>query len=108
MCLEYYLYCRKKYEDIINNINEIIYNYESLNEKNNMYSINQEQDQINIDENIFFYIERKNKVLELKERCEQKILELCKHDFVEDLVDIAPDRSKYITYCTICEYTVPK
>jgi Ni,Fe-hydrogenase III large subunit len=26
----------------------------------------------------------------------------CKHNVVEDLIDIDPDRSKYIRYCTIC------
>ena len=30
----------------------------------------------------------------------------CKHDVVEDLIDIDPDRSKNISYCTICGNTL--
>ena len=29
----------------------------------------------------------------------------CKHDYVEDLIDITPDRSQKITYCKICSCT---
>jgi hypothetical protein len=29
----------------------------------------------------------------------------CNHQFVKDLIDINPDYSKEITYCTLCGYT---
>ena len=29
----------------------------------------------------------------------------CKHHFVSDLIDIDPDRSKKIRYCTVCYMT---
>jgi hypothetical protein len=31
---------------------------------------------------------------------------ICIHDFVEDYIDIDPDRGQYITYCIYCEKTV--
>ena len=37
--------------------------------------------------------------------CDKKIQELCPHDFIDDMIDITPDRSEHITYCKICEYT---
>jgi hypothetical protein len=30
----------------------------------------------------------------------------CEHQFVKDLIDINPDKSKEITYCILCEYTL--
>jgi len=30
----------------------------------------------------------------------------CKHNIVHDLIDIDPDRSQEISYCTICESTL--
>ena len=35
----------------------------------------------------------------------QQIQSLCKHDFVDDYIDIDCDKSKRITYCKKCEYT---
>ena len=29
----------------------------------------------------------------------------CRHEWVDDLIDIDPDRSTTITYCSICSYT---
>ena len=30
---------------------------------------------------------------------------ICRHDFVEDEIDITPEKSQRIEYCKICEYT---
>ncbi len=30
---------------------------------------------------------------------------MCVHDFIEDWIDIDPDRSQRIVYCRICEMT---
>ena len=35
----------------------------------------------------------------------QQIQSLCKHDFVDDYIDIECEKSKRITYCKKCEYT---
>ena len=35
--------------------------------------------------------------------CDNDIYKCCKHEFVEDYIDVTPDISKKIIYCTICE-----
>jgi hypothetical protein len=35
--------------------------------------------------------------------CDNDIYKCCKHEFVEDYIDVTPDMSKKIIYCTICE-----
>ena len=44
-------------------------------------------------------------MIELKTQLENKIIQICNHDFENDTIDITPERSKNITYCKICEYT---
>jgi hypothetical protein len=54
------------------------------------------------DENVTDIQTKFNKVLqsiEKKLKCE------CKHEYIEDYIDIDPDTSKCITYCSICECT---
>ena len=55
----------------------------------------------------------------LSENCSEKITEinniinginhdiqrLCKHNFVTDTIDVDPEKSKTICYCSICEFT---
>ena len=35
--------------------------------------------------------------------CDNQIYKCCEHEFVEDYIDVTPDISKKIIYCTICE-----
>ena len=35
-----------------------------------------------------------------------KMVSCCQHDLVKDTIDIGCEKTKNITYCTICEYTV--
>ncbi len=32
---------------------------------------------------------------------------ICKHNFIDDYIDIGPEKSQKITYCKLCEYTPP-
>jgi hypothetical protein len=58
-----------------------------------------------ITEQIYEY-EKKIAEVELSiEQVEQIIYSNCEHTFVEDLIDITPDRSQNIIYCTVCGYT---
>ena len=44
-----------------------------------------------------------NKIMQSQKYIHDRIYTLCSHDFVKDLIDITPDRSQEICYCTICE-----
>ena len=91
MSLDYYLFCRKRCNNIINKLKE------TTNNNNNNIFLNE----LNLTEN-------NNKLthfINLKNICERKIHKLCQHDFIDDYIDINPERSQKITYCTICEYT---
>ena len=39
------------------------------------------------------------------ERIDNILKAECKHEYIEDLIDITPDRSQKITYCKICSCT---
>jgi hypothetical protein len=53
-----------------------------------------------------FLTNQRNYLQNIKTVYEKKISELCVHEFEDDLIDIDPDKSVYIRYCKICEYTV--
>jgi len=36
---------------------------------------------------------------------EKYLIDHCNHNIIEDLIDIDPDRSKMIKYCTLCYKT---
>ena len=59
-------------------------------------------------QNLTFFNEKKDKVIQFKNICNQKIMQLCYHEFIEDTIDISPDKSQNIRYCSICEYTENK
>ncbi len=110
MSLEYYLSARKKYKGIIDNLKSIVEQFEDI------FSLTAQLDIDEGDEILHFYdpkshcqtIESKLKCMEhLHSLCERKILCLCKHEFVTDMIDINPERSQNITFCRICEYTIP-
>jgi hypothetical protein len=67
-----------------------------------------------MDKQLYLLIKERNKInyqttcnqnkLRLKELCEL-IKQTCQHNFVIDDIDITPDKSMRIKYCTICETT---
>jgi len=44
--------------------------------------------------------------LDILNRVKKYLHKHCKHNVVHDLIDIDPDRSQEISYCTICESTL--
>jgi hypothetical protein len=44
--------------------------------------------------------------LDILNRVKRYLHKHCKHNVVHDLIDIDPDRSIEISYCTICESTL--
>jgi len=101
MSINYFLSSKKKLQKILSHLNEIKLTYCEI-ELERSDGINDEYitEQIN---------EYETKITELEltiEYLTQFICHNCEHTFVEDVIDITPDKSQNITYCTICEYTL--
>ena len=47
----------------------------------------------------------KSKLLLNANIIEDKINNICNHEWIDDYIDIDPDRSQKITYCRLCEAT---
>jgi hypothetical protein len=105
MSINYYLFCIEKYSKILLNLDDIISNFQEINE-----TINNENEVLMTGivsyhlQNINFFTDKKNYIKILKETYEKKLQELCIHEFIDDLIDINPDRSQHICYCHKCEY----
>ena len=104
MSLEYYLCCRKKYYEIIANLDNILEAYDTI-----IYCIakhdNLELEYIQKIKGKTFFIEEREYIIKQRNKCNDVINNLCNHEFEEDMIDITPDRSQRIVYCKICEYT---
>jgi len=102
MDINYFLSSKNKLQKILSYLNEIKLTYcemEIKEENGNIITCDYIQN--NIEE-----IEHKIGEIELTiEYLNELIFNNCEHTFVEDVIDITPDRSQNITYCTICEYT---
>ena len=99
MDINYFLSSKKKLQKILLYLNEIKLTY---------CEIEMERDDINDEYITEQIIEYEKKIIELDltiEHLKQFICHSCEHTFVEDVIDITPDRYQNITYCTICEYT---
>jgi hypothetical protein len=100
MDINYFLSSKKKLQKILSYLNEIKLNYceikmeggESINYEYILDSIHEYENKIREHELII-------------EHLNQIICDNCQHNYVEDVIDINPDKSERITYCTICEYT---
>jgi hypothetical protein len=107
MSLEYYLFCRQKYEDIISNLDYIIESHEFIN---NFTSTENHPDYIpykllqHNDNNIFLF-NIKAETIKLANLCTININRLCAHEFECDTIDISPEKSMNIKYCNRCGYT---
>lgn len=111
MSLEYYLLCRETTNEVIINLTNVI------NGMSVLYSntISEEtKDNSNLYRNPFFinYINHKEAIQSqiknmenCKTWCENNIDKLCTHEFIVDMIDINPDKSKTICYCKICGHT---
>ena len=55
---------------------------------------------------MFFFIKKRNEINEKLDLCRKNIKTICKHQYVNDVIDVDPERSEYITYCVICDDTL--
>jgi len=94
---EKYIYFFQNMNNVISKTDNNI--YEELNKLYSKYHIFEEN-------NLFL----NKKLLAIKQASlefmnkiiDSKIINSCKHEFVEDYIDIFPDRSQRIIYCEIC------
>lgn len=106
MNLEYYLLCRKSYDDIIQHLDSIINIYQNISE--NIYiekDISLDISRQTHSKNLLFFVERKKHIEFIRKLCNDKAIELCCHHFIDDTIDVSPEKSVNIRYCSICEYT---
>jgi hypothetical protein len=100
--LDYFLFLKKKYISILYNYQEIYDNYEEILESNKIntrylqYEITSKNNCKKQIELIDYYIQQ----------IQIKIYDNCNHEFVDDLIDITPDKSQRVCYCHKCEYTM--
>ena len=105
MSLEYYLCSRRAYNTILNELQYIINIHDEIEEVNKEICHDYLDKTFNPSLEKNFFIEKEQKITELRDICNDKVMELCHHEFVDDMIDISPDKSQYITYCKICEFT---
>ena len=108
MCLYYFLMCKKTIEANQIFIDELISNYETMyyvlvKQYECMSECNEHEYYKNILKARAEFINKKKENEELLTLCKTKIYNLCEQNFINDEIDVTPDRSQKITYCTICE-----
>ena len=95
------IFLKNKYQNILNNINEIIYTYNEIKTANIQNNLND-----TITEEIQYYEakykELSNSILYIN----SIITKECQHNYIDDVIDITPELSQRITYCTLCEHTL--
>jgi hypothetical protein len=101
--LDYFLSLKKKYSNILIYLQEMYNIYQSILEIHKKNNKLQEYYEIHTK-----FLNIDNEISETKSflrSLEKDICENCIHDFVEDLIDIHPEKALNIKYCSICEYT---
>ena len=99
MSLDYFLLSKRNYINIIQKLEHIIetldtINYMTICEFPNNY--NQGNDKA-------FFTDKIKHFQNLINHCNNELDHICCHNYVDDEIDITPERSQNITYCTICE-----
>ena len=99
MSLHYFLSCKRNYIKIIQKLEYII---ETLDDIDYM-TISEFSDICYPKNNKDFFTEKIKHFQDLIDNCNNELDHLCCHNFIDDVIDITPDRSQSITYCDICE-----
>ena len=108
MNINYFLLCIEKYDKIIDSLDNIFENLDDINFLTDKYV---PQEIINthvmftkpINDQVNVFLQQKLYVQYLKSECLKQIYLLCEHEFIDDTIDIDPDRSKTIRYCKYCD-----
>ena len=98
--INFFLHKKRNLIKLIDKFNYIIEIYTSLLDKDNcsgesLYYI----DKVNFYEN-----EKKETQIKIDD-CNKNLCKFCNHQYIEDVIDLSPETSRYIKYCIICECT---
>lgn len=104
------------YTDILSNIDNIISHRVRIQKiKNSINNLNNNYFEVKDNELLLQYLNEYddkdnyekiiNKLETLKNYVGNKITNRCEHEWVNDLIDIDPDRSQEICYCIKCDVT---
>ena len=104
MSLHYFLSCKRNYIKIIQKLEYII---ETLDDIDYM-TISEFSDICYPNNNKSFFTEKIKHFQDLINNCNNELDHLCCHNFIDDVIDITPERSQSITYCAICETVKPE
>lgn len=105
MSINYFLSSKKKLETILPHLNEIKLMYSEMYLEN-FENYSNDFIKRRYIQNLITDYEAKISDVKMEIANFQKIIcSICQHTFVEDMIDITPDKSQKITYCTKCEYT---
>jgi|LakMenE18May11ns_1017448.scaffolds.fasta_scaffold9781312_2 hypothetical protein len=99
MSLHYFLSCKRNYIKIIQKLEYIIETLDDIN----YATICEFSDICYPKNNKDFFTEKIKHFQDLIDNCNNELDHLCCHNFIDDVIDITPDRSQSITYCDICE-----
>jgi len=94
--VENFLFLKKRYNSILIYLTEIMSSYEEVYNYNNNELF------------IIQYNKYKREIFDIKciiDDINNKMYKICKHEFVQDEIDINPEKTQRIEYCKICEYT---
>lgn len=86
MTLEKYLALRENYLAIIRHLDSLLYQYHCIADTKEWFEIH----------------EHKKRAIKHKDNCTLEINQLCKHQYETDSIDLDPDRSQTICFCTVC------
>ena len=99
--MNYNLFLKNKYQNILSNLKEIIYTYKELK---TVYIQNNLNDNFTME--LQYYEEKYKEISNNISYINSIITKDCEHNYIDDVIDITPDLSQHITYCTLCEHTL--
>ena len=101
----FYLSLKKSYEKIKNNLENIIYSYNDINyiSTSNKKFNNKPSVSFEINDDLINYKKKLENICLTIKIINNLLFINCDHNFIEDTIDITPDKSKSIIYCSICE-----
>ena len=116
MSLDYLLKMKNENDYTIAYLKEINMNYAKMKEEtvlnliDTSLNVNEDVLQYNkhiteINANLNEQDEHLKKLILLNNKIRSKLTSMCKHEWIQDSIDIDPDRSQTIEYCKICQVT---